>query len=75
MDISQAFGKVLKRYRLEHQLSQEKLALICDLDRTYISMLERGKRQPGLNTVFALANQFNITPSQMIQDIEEELLK
>ncbi|WP_209125741.1 helix-turn-helix domain-containing protein [Alkalihalobacillus sp. BA299] len=74
MDISQSFGKVLKKYRKHNNLSQEKLALLCDLDRTFISLLERGKRQPGLSTVFVLANQLNIRPSELIKEMEEELL-
>lgn len=39
-------GKEIKRRRLIQNLSQEELALKCGFDRTYISMLERGKRNP-----------------------------
>lgn len=39
-------GKEIKRQRLIQNLSQEELALKCGFDRTYISMLERGKRNP-----------------------------
>lgn len=39
-------GKEIKRRRLIQNLSQEELALKCGFDRTYISMLERGKRSP-----------------------------
>jgi len=37
-------GLKIKEARLEHGLSQEELASICGFDRTYISLVERGKR-------------------------------
>ncbi len=39
--ITKAFSVVLRELRLKNNLSQEKIAEYCDLDRTYISMLER----------------------------------
>lgn len=49
------FGKVLRRMRNQVGLTQEQLAFECDLDRTYISLLERGLRQPTLTTLYTLA--------------------
>ena len=51
-------------------LSQEALALECGLDRTYISLLERGLRQPTLSTVFALAQVLNVQPSVVVREVE-----
>lgn len=51
-------------------LSQEKLALECGLDRTYISLLERGLRQPTLSTVFVVAQVLNVQPSVVVREIE-----
>lgn len=73
MDLKQAFGQVLKDYRLKSGLSQEKLAELCDLDRTYISMLERGKRQPTLGTIFELANVLVQNPEDLIFDTRSRL--
>ena len=42
--VVEIFGKVLREIRAENHISQEKLAEYCDLDRTYISLLERGLR-------------------------------
>jgi transcriptional regulator with XRE-family HTH domain len=39
--VIETFGKVLHEMRDENHISQEKLAEYCDLDRTYISLLER----------------------------------
>jgi len=40
------FAKKLKEIRQQQELSQEEIALTANLDRTYISLLESGKRQP-----------------------------
>ena len=65
-----AFGQVLREIRNDKSVSQEKLAMECDLDRTYISMLERGLRQPTLKTIFVLAKALNIDPSKIIKKVE-----
>lgn len=71
-DLETVFGIVLKRIRTELNLSQEELAFSSNLDRTYISLLERGKRQPSLSTIFALSNALNIKPSQLVDEVEKE---
>lgn len=71
--IIEIFGKVLRELRVANKLSQEKLAEYCDLDRTYISLLERGQRQPTITTIFKLAKALNIKPSALIEKIEDGL--
>lgn len=61
-----AFGKALRASRAAAGLSQEKLALACDMDRTYVSLLERGERQPTLGTLFALCEQLSVTPEVLV---------
>lgn len=73
MAISRAFGIVLRQLRQKRNLSQEALALECGLDRTYVSLLERGLRQPSLKTVFALAESLNVRASRIVRDVEAEL--
>jgi len=70
MEIEKAFGMVLKLERIQKSFSQEELAHICDLDRTYISMLERGKRQPSLKTIFKLSFALNLLASEMLMKVE-----
>ena len=48
-------GGAIRQARLHLGLSQEKLAARCGFDRTYISMLERGKRNPSLLNLERLA--------------------
>jgi len=71
MKIEEVFGKVLREIRLEKKFSQEELAHICGLDRTYISLMERGKRKPTINTIFALASGLNVLPSSLVLATEE----
>ncbi|MFZ5645898.1 MAG: helix-turn-helix domain-containing protein [Bacillota bacterium] len=73
LKIEEAFGIVLREHRKRASLSQEELALDCGLDRTFISLLERGQRRPTLNTIFAISKSLNIRPSQIIQDVERIL--
>ena len=47
-----AFGKVLREIRNEHSLSQEELGFESGYHRTYISLLERGKKSLLRNTIF-----------------------
>lgn len=70
LDIEQAFGIVIKKYRLERSISQEELAFESGLDRTYISLLERGKRKPTINTLFAISEVLRIKPYNIIKEIE-----
>ncbi|MFL0473457.1 helix-turn-helix domain-containing protein [Priestia sp. 179-F W1.4 NHS] len=70
MDIEQAFGIVIKKYRLERSISQEKLAFGAGLDRTFISLLERGQRKPTINTLFAVSKALGVKPHKIIEDIE-----
>ena len=71
--LSRAFGKVMRELRTERKLSQEHLALESGLDRTFISMLERGIRQPSLTTLFNLSKTLKCRASEFIARIEREL--
>ncbi len=67
------FGIVLRELREKNNLSQEKLAEFCDLDRTYISLLERGLRQPTITTLFKLSDALNIKPSELVELVDIRL--
>ena len=64
--IPAAFGLVLRDLRQRAGLSQEALADAADVDRTYVSLLERGLRQPTLETLFSLSRALNVSPSTMV---------
>ena len=71
VDLPKAFGSVLRESREMAGLTQEKLADLCEYDRTYISLLERGLRQPTLTTIFDFARVLNILPSDILRKVEE----
>lgn len=72
LSLEVGFGKVLRELRLKTDLSQEQLALETGYDRTYVSLLERGLRQPTLKTLFAFAKTLGIKPSKMIELVEQQ---
>jgi len=51
LNICDKFGKNVKKYRTLLNISQEDLAELCNLHRTYISDVERGKRSISLNNI------------------------
>lgn len=65
-DIARAFGNALREARQKTDFSQEGLALQSGIDRTFVSMLERGVRQPALSSVIALATALKIAPGTLI---------
>ncbi len=69
--INQHFACVLREIRKSAGLSQEKLALEANLDRTFISMLERGLRQPSLKSLFAISAVLNIHPHEIVRAVED----
>jgi transcriptional regulator with XRE-family HTH domain len=68
-----AFGKVLRSLRLENKKTQEALAFEADLQRHYISLLERGSSSPTLKSLFRLARALNISPDQLVARVVAEL--
>ena len=73
MRLEHAFGQILRGYREKIKMTQEELALECGLDRTFMSALERGIRQPSLKSLFKIARTLNVSPSQIVSDVERLL--
>lgn len=71
-DIMSAFGQKVKEARQEKHMSQEELAFRSGLHRTYISSIERGKRNVSLVNIRRLANALGV-PLQDLIPIESEL--
>lgn len=72
-DISSVFGSILKRRRMLANVSQEELAFRAGVDRTYISRLERGVRQPTITTLIGLGAALGIPASELVSETEREL--
>ncbi|WP_261978014.1 helix-turn-helix domain-containing protein [Pseudomonas fluorescens] len=73
VDIGLAFGKVLRHRRKEAGLTQEQLAHEADVQRNYVSLIERGIHYPTIAVLFKLANGLGCQPSDMILDLERML--
>lgn len=70
MDAVEAFSKVLRELRQARKLSQEELAHASNLDRTYISLLERAASQPTLSSLLSLAAALDTTASTLVTKVE-----
>jgi len=73
VDIGLAFGKVLRQKRKEAGLTQEQLAHEADVQRNYVSLIERGIHLPTIAIVFKLAQALHCQPSVLISELEIEL--
>lgn len=62
-----AFGKRVRVLRVARGMSQEDLAEAADVHRTYVSSLERGLRNVGLDNIFSLANALGVEPSELFR--------
>ena len=70
-----AFGRVLQQLRREKKLSQEDLAFTSELDRTFISRMENGRRRPTINTIIRLSRALEVPASQMVAEVEALLIE
>lgn len=61
----QKFGKKVRKLRNDAELSQEVVAEMTGLDRTYISGIERGVRNPSLRNIEKLAKALKVTISEL----------
>jgi len=71
MKIEGKFGLIIRQLRIKKGLSQEKLALDAEIDRTYISDIEKGSRNVSIVMIEKLANYFQIPISELFKQIEE----
>jgi transcriptional regulator with XRE-family HTH domain len=69
VDVRPAFGRRVRELRRQKRLSQEQLAARADLHWTYVSGVERGLRNPGLNTLVRLANALDVSLPELLADL------
>ena len=71
-DIRERFGARLRQLRTSKKLSQEKLAELAGLHRTFVSMVERGERNVTIATVEKLALALACRMADLMPDAENE---
>lgn len=70
-ELKVAFGEAVRKYRIARGLSQEKLAELADIRRTYIGDVERGQRNVAIVNMHRIASALGIPLSSLVIDMEE----
>ncbi len=63
------FGQRIRALRTSRELSQEALADICGLHRTYIGAIERGERNVSHLNIVRIARSLSMTPSELLDGV------
>lgn len=68
MDITEQFGRRVRHFRKLRNLSQDELAGLCELHRTYIGSVERGERNITLLNADKIANALSVSLAKLVTD-------
>jgi transcriptional regulator with XRE-family HTH domain len=68
--IQKHFGDRVRELRKQEGLSQESLALACDLDRSYIGGVERGERNISLVNIYKIAQALGVNAKELFKHTE-----
>ena len=69
--LEQRFGRVVREARAKHGWSQERLAEVANLNRSYLGEIERGEVTPSLTTADKLASALRLTLSALVGRCEQ----
>ena len=72
MDIKVVVATNVRLYRKQQKLSQEELAFMSDLHRTYVSGVERGIRNPTVGVLARLAKALGVQPFNLLEMVEDQ---
>ena len=70
---SDAFGIILRAYRLEEGLTQEQLSERVDVVHSFICSLESGKKQPSLRMILKLASALGVRPGELVDAMADRI--
>jgi transcriptional regulator with XRE-family HTH domain len=70
LDPSAAFGQLLRKHRLRQKMSQEALAAKSGYERAFISLIELGKTNPSLRSIFDICGSLQMKPSVFLRQVE-----
>ena len=71
LDPSAAFGQLLRKHRLRQKMSQEALAAKSGYERAFISLIELGKTNPSLRSIFDICISLEMKPSVFLRQVEK----
>ena len=66
-------GIVIRRLRKERNLSQEVFSGLAGIARSHLAMIETGTKQPNFETIWRIANAFDLPPHKLVRLVEEEI--
>lgn len=67
MDVVEILGRNVRHYRQLRGMTQEEVGLSIDMERSYVSDLERGKRNPSVRAVGRLAEALGVQPFELLR--------
>jgi transcriptional regulator with XRE-family HTH domain len=75
MDVRKLVGRNVRQYRERARVSQEELAHRAGLDRTYVSGIERGVRNPSVLVLQEIAGVLQIRPADLLAEVDDMAVK
>lgn len=67
-DLSIQIGQLIRKKRKEKQISQEKLALLCNIDRSYLGRIERGEVNITILKLYEISNVLEANAKELLPD-------
>ena len=71
MDVVQLLGVNVRHHRKLKGMTQDQLAAAADMERSYVSDLERGTRNPSVLALGRLAKALGVQPHQLLRPVED----
>lgn len=67
-DLSIKIGQLIRKKRKDKEISQEKLALLCNIDRSYLGRIERGEVNITILKLYEISNILETSPKELLPD-------
>ena len=74
-DDQERLGRVIQRIRAAKGISQEGLAALADVERSFVGRIERGESNPSFEVLLRLANGLSMPLSELIQAYESDIAR
>lgn len=65
-DLAQKIGHAIRKCRADQKITQEKLALLCNIDRSYLGRIERGEVNITVLKLYEIAHILKVEPSHLL---------
>lgn len=66
IDLAQKIGYAIRSCRIEQNITQEKLALLCNIDRSYVGRIERGEVNITVLKLYEIAKNLQVAPYDLL---------